>query len=88
MKKKKAIKLYESFTGYDFDKWLNVKIDSFKNLSFLGMGEALEYIAKKHSDRKEHIYRHVFDEKPIVATNGKQIIIIGNIKITEAGIEG
>jgi hypothetical protein len=86
---KKAKELYEDFSGYEVDQVKDVNLRSMKVLTYLGKGFAIEYIAQKHRDRKENVYRHEFEHECEVFTNGKEIIIHGeHIKITKRGIEG
>jgi hypothetical protein len=59
---------------------------SMKILSQLGKVHAIEYKAKKFKDKEQTIYRHVFKKKPLLLSNGKQLIIYGEFEINERGI--
>lgn len=85
----KAKKIYERFSGYAHNQTRTVDLGSMKALAFLGKAYAIEYVVQKHSDRKEHVYRHEFENAADVFTNGKEIIVHGpNITITKRGVEG
>ncbi len=87
--KKQIDNIYEDFSGYQKTGEIYVELGQVKRLAFLGMGVAIEYEVQKQSDRKTHVYRHEFESPCIVASNGKEIIIIGDkITVTEKGIEG
>ena len=84
-----ADRRYKDFIGKDADVEYDVELSPMDELTYLGKVEAIEYIARKHRDRKVHIYRHEFEKKPILATNGYELVIIGrHIRITTRGIEG
>ena len=84
----KSRELHKSFHGRDIDKILEIDISSFKDCTLLGTVESISYIAKKHSDRKFHTYEHIFDDPPMLITNGKEMLIVGNFEITKRGIVG
>jgi hypothetical protein len=88
MKAKEAEKLFEKFTGRESLKDSIVELAPMDNLSFLGECVAVEYQAKKHKDRKAHVYRHEFKPGSILVTNGKELLIIGPFKIESRGIVG
>lgn len=88
MKEKKAEGLYIDFHGRDVAEELEITLDDMKVLTYLGTVNAIEYIAQKHDDQKKEVYRHVFKAKPMLLTNGRELVIYGHIKIGERGIEG
>lgn len=58
-------------------------------LTWLGKAFAIEYEVSKKRDRVEHIYRHEFENRADVYTNGSDIIVHGKfLKVTKRGIEG
>ena len=88
MSEQKIEKLYKKFYGHSSKSEYIIDIGSFKILAELGKVNAIEYNAKKHNDRKVHTYRHVFKKKPILLTNGKDFLIVGDFEIKEEGITG
>lgn len=88
MSERKAEKIYKKFYGREPNSEYTVNLKSMQFLTELGKVEAIEYKAKKHSDRKKHIYRHVFKKKPLLLTNGEQLIIFGDFEIKAEGITG
>jgi hypothetical protein len=87
--KEKIDKLYEDFSGFEKTGERKITLGSMSRLAFLGRAVAVEYEAQKHSDRKKNVYRHEFENPAIVASNGKDILILGGkIKVTTRGIEG
>ena len=89
MVSKKIDKLYEDFSGFEKSGEYKTELGQTKKLAYLGKAIAIEYEAQKHSDKKSHVYRHEFENPAIVASNGKDIFIIGKkIIVTTRGIEG
>lgn len=87
--KKKIDNLYEEFSGFEKTGEVTMNLGQTKRLAFLGKAVAIEYEAQKHSDKKKNVYRHEFENAAVVASNGKDIFIIGfKIKVTTRGIEG
>lgn len=84
----KSKELHKMFHGRDVDRMLEIDISTFNESTLLGTVESISYIAKKHGDRKFHTYEHVFDDPPMLITNGKEMLIVGNFEITERGIVG
>ena len=83
-------KLFEKFQGRKSTGTKKIELQDMKNLTYLGEIVAIEYYTHKpHLDKKPEIYRHDFDKKCDLLTNGKELIIYGkSIKIKEDGIHG
>jgi|WetSurMetagenome_2_1015567.scaffolds.fasta_scaffold09524_3 hypothetical protein len=87
MKAKKAARLHKEFFGREAKSKFDIDIADMKNLTMLGKVDAIEYTARKHEDKEQKIYRHSFyKSKPLLLTNGKELLIYGNFKINERGI--
>ena len=88
----KQVSLYEDFHGISPDKDIecDVNLKGFRKAVMLGKVHAIEYIDQKfhNNDKKKYTYRHVFKKKPMLVTNGKEMMIIGEYEITERGIVG
>jgi len=88
--RERAKQLRKQFVGRDAEKETTVELDDMSDLTVLGECFAVEYIAKKHTDKTENRYRHEFESGQLLLTNGKELIIFcptGKMKITERGIE-
>jgi len=90
MTKKMAKKLYRKFFGKHPKKEITIDIENFKNVALLGAVERIDYAAikPKFGDIDVTLYYHHFKNPPMLLTNGKQLLIYGDIKITGGGIEG
>ena len=60
MKAHEAEILFEDFSGKESTEDIEIELSAMDNLTMLGRINAIEYVACKHSDRKEHIYRLFF----------------------------
>jgi len=88
MNEQTAIELFDDFHGKESKKSFKIMLFNMSNLTLLGKVNAIEYRAKKHDDKKIETYRHEFETMPILLTNGVELILYGDIKITDRGIEG
>lgn len=83
---KEADDLHEMFTGRPAASKFEVNLHNMKTLTQLGKVAAIEYTARKHDDKQQVTYRHSFKKKPLLLTNGKELVIIGDFEINERGI--
>lgn len=88
MTEKKAKNIYKKFFGRKSKKVFNITLGDMSNLTLLGVIHKIEYIAKKNQfgDKENIIYVHEFKQPVKILWNGKDIILHGNIKVTERGI--
>jgi len=84
----KAKELYKKFFGRDSKKNFKINLQPMENLTLLGITHKIEYIAKKSQfrDKEGIIYVHEFKQPVLLLTNGKDLILYGEIKIDERGI--
>jgi hypothetical protein len=82
----KTKRTYVKFHGREPASEFDIELDEMSHLTMLGKIHAIEYKAKKHNDREQQTYRHVFKKSPLLLWNGKELIIYGEIKVTERGI--
>jgi hypothetical protein len=80
--------IFKKFHGRESTGYYEIELGSMKSLTELGKVFAIEYKAKKHKDRKVHVYRHRFKKMPVLLTNGKELIIYGEFEIKPEGITG
>jgi hypothetical protein len=92
MKRKKVKKnpedLFKEFYGREPSSEFDIDLADMKKLTMLGKVHAVEYVARKHSDKKQQTYRHVFKQKPapVLLWNGKELLIYGDIEVNERGV--
>ncbi len=80
-------KLYSRFHQSEPDKIVKISFKIPKILTKIGECTAIEYSFSHPSKFAGGTYRHDFKKQPILATDGKNLYIIGKIKITKRGIE-
>lgn len=81
-------KLYRTFHDAEPDKIVKIPFKIPKTLTKIGKCLSIEYSCSHPSKFTEETYHHDFKEKPLLATDSKNLYIIGKIKITNRGIEG
>lgn len=81
-------KMYEKFHSTKPDKIQIIRFKIPKKLTKLGKVVSISYKPDPPSAYSESTWIHSFKKKPILATDGKNLFIIGKIKISSRGIEG
>lgn len=89
MNEKQAEKLFSDFFGRDSKMDIEITLGDMENLTFLGQAVAIEYRAKKHTDKKPYHYRHEFGKRAMLITNGKDLIVFNpDMTVQDIGIVG
>ena len=85
---KSANKIYTQFLGRNSGDQYIVELGDLTELAEIGKVDKIDYIAlKNHLDNEKAIYTHKFKKKPVLLSNGKILIIYGDFKLTDRGIE-
>lgn len=79
--------IYRKFHDTEPDKIVEIPFKIPKTLTKIGKCLSIEYSCSHPSKFTEGTYRHDFKKHPLLATDGKNLYIIGKIKITKRGIE-
>lgn len=80
--------LFKDYYGREATAEFDIDLADMSKLTMLGKVHAVEYVARKHNDKNQQTYRHVFKQKPapILLWNGKELLIYGNIEVNKRGI--
>lgn len=81
-----AEELHRIFLGRHPSSEFEIDLKDMTVLAQIGKVHTIEYTARKYNDKNQQTYRHTFKKKPLLLTNGQDLIIFGDFEINERGI--